>query len=45
MMLGMAPSLRAPLASFHQRGHPSTKGRNFVPGFGTHETKSSTEGK
>ncbi len=24
---------------------PSTKGRNFVPGFGTHETKSSTEGK
>ncbi len=23
----------------------STKGRNFVPGFGTHETKSSTEGK
>jgi len=26
-------------------GRPSTKGRNFVPGFGTHETKSSTEGK
>ena len=23
----------------------TTKGRNFVPGFGTHETKSSTEGK
>ncbi len=26
-------------------GRTSTKGRNFVPGFGTHETKSSTEGK
>ncbi len=30
---------------FLRRIGTSTKGRNFVPGFGTHETKSSTEGK